>query len=194
MQPDEAMPLQHGVVIVEARAHDVAELHMLVETSFRGESSRGGWTTEADLLEGPRTTGAELRAALAGDRSLILCARGPTEQEPALPELLGCVHVADGDGGCSHLGMLAVRPSRQRRGVGRLLVESAERVALERWGATCMQMLVLHPREELIAWYERLGYRRSGATVPFRHCDSDIVLVDQLWFEVLHKQLVEQNQ
>ena len=48
-------------------------------------------------------------------------------------------------------------------------------------------MQVFWQRDSLIAWYERMGYRRTGETRPFPMDDPrlGLPLRDDLWFEVL---------
>lgn len=151
-----------------ARLDDAGELAMLVNSAYRGDSSRKGWTTEADYLGGQRTSPEALRGeiergAREGKR-VILCLR---EAKSSLAPILACVSLErTSDFGC-YLGMLTVSPERQAGGIGRALLESAENFARERWGASRMILGVIQLREELIAWYERRGYRRTGETKPF---------------------------
>jgi ribosomal protein S18 acetylase RimI-like enzyme len=163
---------------------DVAAIVGLVESAFRGHASRAGWTTEADLLDGRRTGPDEISAALAhpGQRILI-------ERDPVGGLLASVVLKRDGD--AAWLGMLAVRPTRQGSGLGRQVVAEAERWARENWQASRMRMTVIVQREELIAWYERRGYRRTGETAPFFYGDERFGLPKRsdLSFVVLEKPL-----
>jgi len=136
---------------------DVDSLLALVHSAYRGPSGRDGWTSEADLIDGPRTTRALLAADLA-DPSITVLVAG---------DLLGCAavtHVAGED--TASFGLFAVRPGVQRGGVGSALLRAAEDHARER-GAAVMEMCVIDRREELIDWYERRGYARTGETRPF---------------------------
>jgi GNAT superfamily N-acetyltransferase len=84
--------------------------------------------------------------------------------------------------------MLTVHPGLQGQGVGRALVAKAEREARVRWGATGMRMQVIRQRSELIAWYERLGYRPTGDTLPFPYDHPAVVTKrNDLEFVVLAK-------
>ena len=163
---------------------DLEPLHALVETAFRGDGARAGWTHEADLLDGQRTDGATL-ATLVGDPSqTVLLAEGETG-------LTGCVLVSDkGDGLCS-LGMLSVVPALQGAGLGRWLIERAEALAARTHSATRMEMTVIGARAELIAWYERRGYERTGETRPFtmRERRREGVSAEALDFVVLERTL-----
>ncbi|HET6795504.1 MAG TPA: hypothetical protein VFH45_13725, partial [Acidimicrobiales bacterium] len=54
------------------RPGDVDAVVALVESAYRGEASRQGWTTEADLLAGRRTGADEVSVALGGPRSAMV--------------------------------------------------------------------------------------------------------------------------
>ena len=140
---------------------DAPGLQPLVQRAYRGEAARAGWTHEADLLDGERISLAELQALLATPTERVLIA-----QEGGTP--IGCVRVADLGDGRAHLGMLAVEPSRQAGGLGRSLIAAAEALARDTIGASHLEMTVIDSRAELIAWYERQGYRAVGAC-PFPH-------------------------
>ena len=167
----------------QARAEDVAAVVALVESAYRGEASRAGWTTEADLLDGQRTDAAEVGALVAAADSRILLVDDGAG-------LLGSVLLAD-RAETAYIGMLAVRPTAQGRGVGRALLAEAERVARETLGHATARMTALEQRPELIAWYERRGYRRSGQREPFPAGDPRFGLPrrSDLCFEVLIKNL-----
>lgn len=147
-------------LIRAATAADIPGLHALVESAFRGDSARAGWTHEADLLDGQRTDPAALADAIADpDRMILIAVDGDA--------MVGCVEVKRAGMGRSMLGLLSVRPNRQATGLGRRLVAAAEARARADHGATRMEMTVIAARGELIAWYERQGYVRTGETRPF---------------------------
>jgi ribosomal protein S18 acetylase RimI-like enzyme len=139
---------------------DIPALLILIQSAYRGEESRRGWTTEADLLDGRRIGSDGIRQLIATPRSCMLLAVSDGD-------LVGCCYVEARTGGEAYLGLLSVRPGLQGRGVGRVVVAKAEDEARARWAAAQMRMRVIRQREDLIAWYERLGYRRNGETVPF---------------------------
>ncbi|MET0270394.1 MAG: GNAT family N-acetyltransferase [Sphingomonas sp.] len=145
--------------IRSARADDAAALHALIEGAYRGDGARIGWTHEADLLDGQRTDVAALSAILADPAQRLLVAE-------AAGERVGCVHVNRPATDVAYLGMLTVAPGRQAGGLGRRLIAAAEDVA-RGWGVAAMEMTVIRQRTELIAWYERRGYARTGETRPF---------------------------
>jgi GNAT superfamily N-acetyltransferase len=166
-------------------AGDVADVVALVESAYRGDASRAGWTTEADLLEGQRTDVDAVRAIIASTTSQLLLAR---DEDGGL---MACCQLERRDEGVSYFGMFAVRPDRQGSGLGRLVLAEAERRAREDWAARAMEMTVIAQRRDLIAWYVRRGYAETEQTRPFPHGDARFGLPqrDDLYFVVLRKPL-----
>ncbi|WP_461101601.1 GNAT family N-acetyltransferase [Spirosoma koreense] len=144
--------------ISTATEQDVPALNRLVNSAYRGESSRKGWTTEADLLGGIRTDEDALRTMLRNPSARIL------KYEEA-DQLIGCVYL-ETKGHDLYLGMLTVSPEAQANGIGKQLLAAAEQIAVEE-GCQAITMTVITIRHELIAWYERRGYRPTGETQPF---------------------------
>ena len=172
------------ITIRDATVADIPDLHRLIESAYRGESSRAGWTTEADLLDGQRTDPEDLADILADPAQALLTAwRGS--------ELLGCVLIADRGEGTGYFGMLSIRPTLQGGGLGRRLVEAAHAALADRFGARRVRISVFPQRETLIAWYERLGYRQTGATLPFPYGNLRFGLPrrDDLYFVVMEREL-----
>lgn len=166
-----------------AEPADVPAVVALVESAYRGDASRAGWTTEADLLDGQRTSVADLLPLLRPPHSRVLLAeRGG--------ELLACAHL-EKQGDAGYFGMFSVWPTLQGAGVGKAVLAEAERFARSEWGCREMQMTVIDVRAELIAWYERRGYRRTGIYKPFPYGDArfGIPRRDDLRFELLVKPL-----
>jgi ribosomal protein S18 acetylase RimI-like enzyme len=152
-----------------AHAGDVSAIVDLVESAYRGESSRAGWTTEADLLDGRRTDAEAISTLLARPGSAMLLAEADGQpvgcchlEQPHLPPTAPALSTAE-----AHFGMFAVRPGRQGQGWGRQILAEAERLVRDQWSASTMVLRVLAQRPDLIAWYERRGYRRTGETMPF---------------------------
>lgn len=162
---------------------DVPAIVSLVESAYRGDASRAGWTTEADLLDGQRTDPDGVRAVITAPGSRLLV----VERDGAP---VACCQL-ERRGDTAYFGMFAVRPGLQGGGLGRRVLAEAERLAREEWGAREMHMTVISVRDELIAWYERRGYRRTGRTTPFPYGDErfGVPRRDDLEFELLVKRL-----
>jgi len=165
-----------------AQDNDATAVAALVNSGYRGDVSRAGWTTEADYLVGKRTDDQEVRQLIATPGSMILlCLRSD--------EVIGSVHLQK-DGEAAYLGMFVVRPTLQGRGIGKKFLNAAEAAVKRTWNARKIYMTVISLREQLIAYYERRGYRRTGKFKPFPIEDKrSTVLVDNLQFEVLEKTL-----
>jgi ribosomal protein S18 acetylase RimI-like enzyme len=167
-----------------ATRDDVPAIVGLVESAYRGDASREGWTTEADFLDGRRTDEAGVAPLVGDGDSRILLA----DREGAL---VACAHLERRSEKVAYFGMFSVRPDLQGAGVGRAMLAEAERNARDDWRSEEMQMTVISIRDELIAWYERRGYRRTGIHSPFPYGDErfGIPLRDDLRFELLVKTL-----
>jgi ribosomal protein S18 acetylase RimI-like enzyme len=174
----------NGFITRAAIAADASALTALVNSAYRGDSSRAGWTTEADLLGGQRIDVARLTEIIATPGNVILL-----HEADGAP--VACVHLHRTDDDC-YLGLLTVRPTTQGSGIGRRLLEAAERWAIEQWSSRSMHMTVLVQRLELVAWYERHGYRQTGERKPFPYGDERFGLPqrDDLAFAVLRKPLM----
>ncbi|KPI28444.1 GCN5-related N-acetyltransferase [Actinobacteria bacterium OV320] len=163
---------------------DVDALVALIESAYRGDASRAGWTTEADILQGQRTDPDGVLAVIKAPDSRLLT----VEQQGRIVACCQLEHRGDH----AYFGMFAVSPAVQGGGLGRTVMAEAERQARENWGVTEMHMTVISVREDLIAWYERRGYRRTGRMTPFPYGDErfGIPQRDDLRFELLVKELV----
>ena len=169
-----------------ATLEDLPAVAALVNSAYRGDSSRAGWTTEADFLGGqrtdPETLARDLAAAPAARLLLLRDDAGA---------LVGSVWVEPvGDGEAWYVGMVTVRPDLQAAGLGRALLDGAEAYAAGQ-GARRARMTVIGIRDTLIAWYERRGYARTGETRPFPYGDPLFgePRRDDLAFVVLEKPL-----
>jgi GNAT superfamily N-acetyltransferase len=164
---------------------DVDQVVDLVESAYRGERSRIGWTTEAHLLDGQRVDTPMVRAALADpDVSILLL--------DDAGDLSACCELRrPDDAGTARFGMFAVSPTRQGAGLGREVLAEAERTARDEWGAARLRMTVIAQRDDLIAWYGRRGYQDTGEHEPFPYGDDRYGRPrrDDLHFVVLEKRL-----
>ncbi len=163
-----------------AGAADVTRIVQLVESAYREERSRQGWTTEADLLDGQRTDDAEISAIVHSDDCRMLLAESGGE-------LVGCCQLEARPDGCVYLGMFAVAPNRQGRGIGQAILAEAERIAYDDLGTNRIRMMVIRQREDVIGWYERLddpadrqdrrlSLRRRGKGIPRRAADLEFLV------------------
>ena len=166
-----------------ATPDDIAAIVALVESAYRGDVSRKGWTTEADFLDGNRIDREVLQRDIERPRSRVLLA----ERDGAL---LACAHVADEEG-AGYFGMFSVSPALQGGGIGKALLAESERIVRDEWALPAMRMTVIDIRDELIQFYERRGYARTGVKKPFPYGDTrfGIPTRDDLRFEVLEKPL-----
>lgn len=152
-------------MISKATLADVPALNTLVNSAYRGEEARQGWTTEADLLDGTRIDEAALRDLLQKQDTTVL----KYEEDKTL---LGCVELRK-QGGKLYLGMLSVKPKTQGKGIGKKLLEAAE-VYARQLNCIAITMNVIDGRQELINWYVRHGYHLTGERKPF-------IVPDERW-------------
>ncbi|NBX57948.1 MAG: GNAT family N-acetyltransferase [Gammaproteobacteria bacterium] len=181
------MAQQPPLVTRVVRTGDARALVALVNSAYRGDSSRAGWTTEADLLGGQRTDEDALiefigRGETMGDRAMLVHERDG--------HLVACVQL-ERRGQGAYLGMLTIMPTLQSGGLGKALLASAEEFVVDSWKASKIIMTVIEQRSELIAWYERRGYSRTGETAAFPYGDVRFGEPKRpdLRFVVLSKQL-----
>jgi GNAT superfamily N-acetyltransferase len=172
--------------LYQATEADLPAVSDLVNSAYRGDSARRGWTHEADYLSGQRTDASKLRSDLAAKpEALLLMLRDALDAE-----LLGCVWIEPHGAGVWYLGMLTIRPDLQARQLGRTLLEAAEAAAAHR-GARRLRMTVINIRDKLIAWYCRRGYVLTAETEAFPYGDARFgePQRDDLHFVVLEKAL-----
>ena len=167
-----------------ADSADVTAIVDLVQSAYRGETSKVGWTTEANLLDGQRTDTAEVAAVICHPGSRMILAVDEHGR------IVGCCQLEQRADAVAYFGMFSVQPVLQGSGLGAALLGEAERTAVA-VGCRTMQMTVIVQRSELIAWYERRGYRRTGQLAPFPHGDERFGIPRRadLAFELLVKAL-----
>ncbi|MET9833063.1 GNAT family N-acetyltransferase [Streptomyces sp. NPDC006385] len=178
-----ASPAACGLTFREATDADVDMLVALIESAYRGDSSRAGWTTEADILEGRRTDPEGVLEVITSPDSRLLT----VERDGRIVACCQLEHRGDH----AYFGMFAVSPALQGAGLGKVIIAEAERQARVSWGVREMHMTVISVRDDLIAWYERRGYRRTGRMTPFPYGDERFGIPQRadLQFELLVKEL-----
>lgn len=140
---------------------DIPTLHPVIESAYRGDAARAGWTFESDILDGPpRTDPARLAAIVNSPDDRLLIAL--LEDAP-----IGCVQITDCGAGTAYLGLLCIDPQRQAAGLGRQLIDAAETLARDDFATTTMEMTVIDRRVELISYYQRRGYALTSEARPF---------------------------
>ena len=147
----------------KAELVDAEAIATLINTAYRGETSRKGWTTEADILDGLRTTTTEIGKTIKRKATFILI--GVLKDEIIATVCCEWQELAGQD--TVHFGMIAVKPSLQNKGYGKTLIQAAEAICLREWRVVGYHMAVISIRHELIAFYERLGYKRTGEFAEF---------------------------
>ena len=170
------------IMITEATIADIPSLNQLINSAYRGESSKKGWTTEANILEGKRTTEAELIEIIQDQKNTIL-------KYSENNEIIGCVLLVEKEDEL-YLGMLTVSPELQNSGIGKKLMQQAE-IYASTLGLSKIVMTVISVREELISWYKRKGFVDTGAREPFPASDVFSQTANEpLEFMVLEKRIL----
>lgn len=146
-------------IIAQATLSDIPEIYRLVESVYRGEHSLRGWTTEAKLLDGPRTSPELLTLTLNTPGSVFLTARVDGR-------LMASVHLQK-HADHAHLGMLSVDVEAQNQKLGRRMLEASEEFIKREWSLNEIHISVIDTRLELIPWYERRGFKKSGRKLDF---------------------------
>lgn len=168
-------------MITKATLQDIPALNILINSAYRGETSKKGWTTEAHLLEGKRTTEEELTEMIQDPKNTFL---KYTEND----QIIGSVLLIEKEHQL-YLGMLTVSPELQNSGIGKKLLAEGEKHA-KTLGLSSIIMTVVSVRAELIAWYKRHGYVDTGAREPFPSSDIHINVSDKpLEFIFLEKKI-----
>ena len=145
--------------ISKATLQDIPQLVTLINNAYRGEHSKKGWTTEADLLDGLRTDSENLEKMMNKQNAVILKFCNDDNV------LQGCVYL-EKKGNKMYLGMLTVSPLEQAKGMGKKLLFAAEKYAGDQ-KCSKIEMTVISVRDELITWYQKHGYDKTGKTKPF---------------------------
>lgn len=183
MKP-ESTTTQPQLSFRKATVEEAEFIARLVNSAYRGDSSKAGWTSEADLLDGQRTDPSEVESLIqdTANSMILLCLQ--------TDEIIGSVLLQKKEE-AAYLGMFVVSPDLQGNGIGKQFLSAAERIAQYEWGVSKIIMSVITLRPELIAFYQRRGYRRTGEVLPFPDDPAaGIPLVQGLQFEMLEKDLL----
>ena len=138
---------------------DVAQLAALVERAYRGPEAAKGWTNEAAILTGPRSSPAEIEGLIGMPDAKFVTGY-------ADDRIVACALIRR-EGNGAYFGMFAIDPDFQAAGLGKAMMAQCEDAARELWGASSMRLTVISLRTRLTEWYERRGYVRTGESEPF---------------------------
>jgi ribosomal protein S18 acetylase RimI-like enzyme len=165
-----------------ATTSDIPDLLALLNSAYRGEVSKQGWTTEANLIAGDVRTDAQTLAGLmASDGVVFLKFLNANKQ------ISGCVNLQQ-QSGKVYLGMFSVSPAQQGGGIGKRILLAAEEYARNN-NCSAIYMHVITDRKELIAWYMRRGYVDSGKRIDFKEDGLTGKHLKALQFMVLEKEV-----
>lgn len=169
--------------VKQAKLEDLTELSNFVNLAYRGETSKVGWTTEADLLGGQRTDPEILKTYIQGQDQVILLF---FKEE----KIQACVYLRN-ENSAAYLGMLTVDPNLQGSGIGKYVLQFAETWSRENWKSKKIRMTVISVRKELIDWYLRKGFSLTNQKEKFPYGDErfGIPKRQDLEFVVLTKNL-----
>ena len=168
-------------MVAVANENDIPALNILINSAYRGEGSKQGWTTEADLLDGIRTDEESIKELIDQECSVILKFMEGNQ-------VYGCVHLRQEENKL-YLGMLTVSPQFQNKGIGKILLAAAEDEARKR-NCIAVFMSVISIRTELINWYEKHGYVNTGKKKPFPENDPRFGIPKvKLEFIILEKEI-----
>ncbi|HEY3249665.1 MAG TPA: GNAT family N-acetyltransferase [Ignavibacteria bacterium] len=165
-----------------ATGEDSEKICSLVNSVYRGDNAKKGWTTEADLLGGIRININTVNDVINRENNVILLAL-------IEDKVVGCVHLEKKNSKC-HLGMLSVDVDYQDKKIGRALMDESETYAKNTFGCREMEMKVIGQRTELIDYYLRRGYKLTEEKEPFivsTHFGEP--KIDNLYFIYMVKQL-----
>lgn len=168
--------------MIEVATHqDIPTLVGLINSAYRGESAKQGWTTESDLIQGLRTDEENLGEIFKDPHTIFLKYCNEAGQ------VIACVRLQQQQDRL-YLGMLTVSPTLQAQGLGKKMLAKAEEIAATK-GCRSIFMQVFSVRHELIAWYERHGYQKTGEVIPFKHNEKFEIVTQELEFLILEKRL-----
>ncbi len=168
-----------NLILEPATTKHVGAICELINLAYRGDN---GWTRETEFISGNRATINEVNYYLSDQNAHLFIAKDQHEIISCI-----CVELNDND---AHIGFFAVHPKMQGRGIGKIILTQAENYAVNNLNVTKLSMAVVSQRSELIAYYERRGYQRTGVIKKFPvHRDVGVPLDNSLTIEYLNKNI-----
>lgn len=149
-----------GITFKTAHPEDFQTISDLVNSAYRGDGSKQGWTTEADYIGGTRTTPELILAMLSTPRAQIELAFNESDN------LIGCVYINREGTTRLYFGMLTTSPLYQGKGLGKKMISHVEGIA-KKESFIELKITVLNVRAELIEFYERRGFKATGEFEKF---------------------------
>ena len=161
----------------EANPNQSHEISDLVNLTYRGEI---GWTKETHIIQGDRTSHHEIASAISNPNAYFFVVN---QQQ----WLASCIYVAQEED-TAFIGFFSVHPDLQGKGYGKHVLNQAETFAQEKLSINKFIMYVVSQRPELIAFYERRGYARTGRVETFpAHLEMGVPKMSGLTIEYLEK-------
>ena len=166
-----------GINLKQANIDDAEAINTLINSAYRGTE---GWTKETDIVEGKRSDIEDVNYLIKNQNSHLLTAKNHDD-------LIACICIEEKENK-AYIGSFAVSPAQQNRGVGKQVLERAENYAGKKFGITEFVMVVISQRKELVAFYERRGYKRTGKIEKYPvHLNVGVPSVKGLTIEYLTK-------
>ena len=173
----------HWMPILIATIEDIPELVALINSAYRGEDSKKGWTTEADIIRGSLRIDGPALAELMNSKGARFLKY--TNERGAID---GCVYIQKDDEGM-YLGMLSVSPTQQAKGIGKQLMNEAQ-IHARKMNCKRIFMRVISVRNELILWYEKQGYYKTEQREPFPRDTRFGTPLQPVEFMIMEKRLI----
>ena len=164
-----------------AGIEDIEKLMLLVNSAYRGDAAKKGWTHEANLIKGElRTDERSLEKMITNPNATVL------KYEDS-DQIMGCVYL-EKKNIALYLGLLTVSPDLQAKGIGKKLLKAADEYAILN-NCNKIEMTVISARTELIAWYERNGFHQTNQRQPFPNDEHFGTPVKPIEFVVMEKKI-----
>ena len=160
-----------------ASIDDAESINMLINQAYRGEE---GWTRETEIVEGERSSVNDVMELIQNPETHLFVATIDGVAAACI-----CIEEKEKQ---AYIGTFAVNPTFQNQGIGKQALSFAEKHAFNQLGSNKFVMVVISQREELISYYERRGYRRTGEISEYPvHLNVGIPAIEGLTIECLEK-------